>query len=105
MNGATLYTFLILALIAAGIAVGAAIYYRRSKRDPISRQAPGSRISLSVDERFAQSDRFAGFVHEASGASIVMVELPASAFDGLQRLGNAEETFAAQGVSHVKLSR
>ncbi len=54
-----------------------------------------------MSDRFAPSDRFAGFVHEESGASIALMELPLSAFERLQKLGNAEETFAAQGVTGV----
>ncbi len=93
------------ALAAAAIVVlviVAALYHqRRSLPKLYQQQAPGSRIALMIGEHFAPSDRYMGFVHEESGASIVLTELPADAFDGLSQLGNASETLAAQGVSGV----
>ncbi len=65
------------------------------------RQVAGSRIALGIGDRFTPSDRFTGFVHDASGASVALVELPSTAFDQLQRLGNAAQTFAAQGIANV----
>ena len=76
-------------------------YFRRPNIGAALRQAAGSRIALAVGDNFAPSDRFTGFVHEESGASIVLMELPLSAFDQLKKLGDASDTFAAQGVSGV----
>ncbi len=79
-----------------------ALYYQaRSLPRFYQQQAPGGHIALMIGEHFAPSDRYMGFVHEESGASIVLTELPADAFDGLSQLENAAETLAAQGVSGV----
>ncbi len=101
MNGVSGYVGLLLILAIAATGGAIAIYASRSREKSNFRQAPGSRILLSIGEQFAPSDRFVGFVHEESGASIVIMELAASAFGKMQKLGDAAETFAAQGVSGV----
>jgi hypothetical protein len=92
----------ILFLALAALCVALFFYYRRSRQKTAMRQAPGSKIALAVNEGFAPSDRFAGFVHEESGTSIALMELPLAAFDQLKELEHADETFAAQGVSGVE---
>jgi hypothetical protein len=84
------------------LVIVAALYYHvRSLPQLHLRQAPGSHIALMIGEHFAPSDRYTGFVHEGSGASIVLAELPADAFDELRELERAAETLAALGVSGV----
>ncbi len=101
MNGISLNAVLVMILTTALVCAAGAAYYWRLRKKKILKQAPGSKIALAVSEDFAPSDRFTGFVHEQSGASIVLVELPLAAFDQLKKIGHAEETFAAQGVTHV----
>lgn len=92
----------LLSLMAAlgALAFCAVVFYFRFRR-PSLRQAAGGRIALTAGDRFAQSDRFTGFVDETSGASIVLMELPLAAFYRLQKSGNAAETFAAQGIANA----
>jgi len=87
----------ICAAVAISIAFGA--FYSQCLGRETLRQAPGSRIALAVSPGFAPSDRFSGFIHEASGASLVLVDLPLVAFEQFKKLGNAGERLAAQGVS------
>lgn len=100
MNGIPAYVGLLLAVLAA--AVGAGILYRSRKADkPAFRQTPGSKILLSIGNQFSPSDRFAGFIHEESGASIMLTELPAQTFEKMMKLGDAARSFAAEGVSGI----
>jgi hypothetical protein len=62
------------------------------------RQAPNSRIALDVGEAFSPSDRFTGFVDEKSGASFVIVEMPASAYDEVKQIAERPDAMAAQGL-------
>jgi hypothetical protein len=62
------------------------------------RQAPGSRIALDIAEAFSPSDRFSGFVDEKSGASFVVVEMPASAYDEVKQIPDRADALAAQGL-------
>ena len=62
------------------------------------RQAPNSRVALDLGEGFSPSDRFSGFVHEKSGASFVVVEMPASAYEEVKRIADSPEALAAQGL-------
>src|SRR5262245_59195149 len=45
------------------------------------RQAPNSRTALEIPERFQPSDRFSGFIDDQSGASFLIVEMPAIAYE------------------------
>jgi len=93
------WIFWICAAVALSIAVCS--FRSRSFGRNILRQAPGSRIALAVDETFVPSDRFAGFVHEASGASFVLIDLPLVAFEQFGKLGNAAERLKAEGVGAI----
>jgi hypothetical protein len=62
------------------------------------RQAPNSRIALDVGEAFAPSTRFSGFVDAKSGASYVIVEMPASAYEEVKQIADHTEALAAQGL-------
>jgi hypothetical protein len=103
MTGIGFYAAIIAALAIVLAGATAALYRLRSRKEIPMRQAPGSRIALALSDDFAPSDRFAGFVHEQSGASIALIELPFAAFDQLQKLGGAEEAFAAQGIAGAGL--
>lgn len=63
------------------------------------RQAPGSRIALDLSGSFNPSDRFSGFVDEASGASFVVVEMPGPAYEELKNIASAPEALAGQGLT------
>jgi hypothetical protein len=62
------------------------------------RQAPNSRVALDLGEGFAPSDRFSGFVDEKSGASFIVVEMPASAYEEVKQIADRAEALAAQGL-------
>lgn len=62
------------------------------------RQAPGSRVALDIAGAFSPSDRFSGFVDEKSGASFVVVEMPASAYDEVKQIPDRADALAAQGL-------
>ena len=79
------------ALLILAVAVGSA-------EAQTLRQAPNSRIALDVGEDFAPSDRFSGFVDEKSGASFLIVEMPAAAYDEVKRIGDRPEALAQKGV-------
>jgi hypothetical protein len=89
--------------IASSLLLGgaAALYRWRRRRKCALRQAPGSRIAIAAGEGFMPSDRFAGFVHEKSGALVTLMELPPEAFGPLQELEAAKQAFEEQGVSGV----
>ena len=62
------------------------------------RQAPGSRVALDLGDSFSPSDRFSGFVDEKSGASFVVVEMPASAYQEVKQIADSADALAAQGL-------
>ncbi|MGO9172732.1 MAG: hypothetical protein ACLP7P_12305 [Rhodomicrobium sp.] len=102
MSGIPFHAVAITVLAIALLGAAAAFYrWRSGKKSPL-RQAPGSRIALAVSEHFTPADRFAGFIHEKSGTSIALLELPLTAFEPLQAVGRAKETFEAQGVIGVE---
>ncbi len=105
LNGEAVLSAILFAAVVALAISGIIAYRRKSRSGEEYRQAPGSRISLAVGDRFALSDRFAGFVHDESGTSIVLVELPKEAFDRLRKLGNAQNALAAQGVEDARQLR
>jgi hypothetical protein len=66
------------------------------------RQAPNSRVAMEVPDSFIASDRFSGFVDEKSGASILIVEMPAVAYDEVRTIGDKPEVFAQKGIVETK---
>jgi hypothetical protein len=62
------------------------------------RQAPNSRIAMDLSENFKPSDRFAGFVDEASGASFLIVEMPGPAYDEVKTLADRPDALAQKGI-------
>lgn len=63
-------------------------------------QAPSSRIAIDLPAGYAPSDLFTGFVNETLGVSLVVVEMPARAFEGLKS-GMTPEALATKGVLNV----
>jgi hypothetical protein len=68
------------------------------------RQAPNSRIALDLEDRFTPSDRFSGFVDEASGASFVIIDLPPQAYEEVKKIPEGKEALAEQGLSEAMVS-
>lgn len=66
------------------------------------RQAPNSRVAMEVPEGFTPSPRFSGFVDEASGASFLIVEMPAIAWDEVKTLGDKTEALEQKGVIETR---
>ncbi len=86
-----------IAALAAMTALCASIGTPAAQAEP--RQAPNSRVALDLGGTFAPSDRFSGFVDEASGASFVIVEMPAAAYEELKNMPNFPEALANQGLT------
>jgi hypothetical protein len=68
------------------------------------RQAPNSRIALDLEDRFTTSDRFSGFIDEASGASFVIIDLPAQAYEEVKKIPERKDALADQGLSEAVVS-
>ncbi len=86
-------------------AICAAIFSFRRRGSAALRAVPGSRIALRISGRFGLSDRFSGFVDEASAASIMVMDLPQPAFDQLQDLSYLGKMLSEQGVHRAKRRR
>lgn len=65
------------------------------------RQAPNSRIAIAPGDSFTPSERFTGFIDEKSGASYVIAEMPAVAYDELTKVTNLVEEFTRGGMVQV----
>ncbi|MEL6299477.1 MAG: hypothetical protein AAFQ45_12980 [Pseudomonadota bacterium] len=63
-------------------------------------QAPDSRVALTLPDGFTKATRFKGFEHP-SGASIVVLEVPAVAYARMARAMNPN-TLATRGVLNAK---
>ena len=61
------------------------------------RQSPDGRIAIDLDNPFAASDTFSGFVDKSTGASFAVIELPASAYDKLKTIPDSKEALANEG--------
>lgn len=64
-------------------------------------QAPGSHLVLDLPEGYAASPTFSGFVHRPTGVTILLLEVPASAYPDMKK-GLSPETLSRQGMSHVQ---
>lgn len=69
-----------------------------------SAQAPGSRVVMDLPAGFSVSPTFSGFVHAPSGATIILLEVPASAYPDMVR-GLSPEKLASRGVQSVKTGK
>lgn len=67
-------------------------------------QAPASRVTLDLPQGFKPSALFTGFISDQLGASFVVVELPAAAYDQLAKGLNAE-ALAAKGVLKARAAK
>lgn len=65
------------------------------------RQAPGSKLALDLPSSFLPSRNFTGFIDEAVGTSIVVLEMPAVAYEQLAG-GLTPEALAARGIHNAK---
>jgi hypothetical protein len=66
------------------------------------RQAPNSRIAMEVPRSFTGSTRFSGFVDEGSGASFLIIEMPAVAWNELRTLADKKEALEQKGVIETR---
>src|SRR5262245_17868816 len=64
-------------------------------------QAPKSRVVLDLPEGYQASDLFSGFVNEETGASFVIMELPAKAYGSLAK-GFSAEALGKKGITEVE---
>jgi hypothetical protein len=69
------------------------------------RQAPNSRTALDVPERFTPSSRFSGFIDDESGASFLIVEMPAVAYEEVKKLGDRADALAQKGVVDTRTAQ
>ena len=70
-------------------------------------QAPSSRVSIDLPDGYEPSRLFTGFVNEAVGVSLVIVELPEAAYEQLAN-GLTPEALATKGIvdgAAAKLTR
>jgi hypothetical protein len=65
-----------------------------------STQAPNSRVTLDLPAGFTPASRYAGFEHTASGASFVILEAPAHAYEQMAA-GFTPEGLATRGVTNA----
>lgn len=63
------------------------------------RQPPNSRIAIDLDAKFIPSPRFSGFINPDSGASYVMIEMPAVAYSELKTMPEHRENLAQRGMT------
>lgn len=66
-----------------------------------ARQIPGSRVVLDVPASYTAATRFSGYVDESRGISIVVVEFPAVAYDGMAKAMTVE-ALASQQMTNAK---
>ena len=69
------------------------------------RQAPNSRTALDIPERFQPSDRFSGFIDDQTGASFLIVEMPAVAYEEVKKLGDRADALAQKGVVDTRTAQ
>jgi hypothetical protein len=96
------YLWLILGVSILAFTLFAVATLSRVLAGPAGRQAPNSKIALELADSFKPSDRFSGFVDDKSSTSIVVIELPAEAYEQVKNLGDNPAALAAQGVTGVK---
>lgn len=67
-------------------------------------QAPSSRVALDVPGGFTPARQFAGFVNEAAGTSVVVVEVPGAAYEQLAT-GLTPQALATKGIAKAEAAR
>ncbi len=68
------------------------------------RQPPNSRVAMEIGGRFTASGRFTGFLDESSGASFVIAEMPAQAYDEVKKLADQPAALASKGIVETRKS-
>lgn len=63
-------------------------------------QAPGSRVAIDLPDAYAPATQFSGFVNEALGVSLIIMEMPAQAYAQLAQ-GMTAEALATRGVRNA----
>jgi len=89
------------ASLAQFVTILAALLFAVSPGMATPAQAPGSRIVLDLPEGFAASPNFSGFAHVSNGTTIILLEVPASAYREMAT-GLAPETLAQKGILGAK---
>lgn len=90
-------------LVGAALALLASLSIAQARIE----QAPNSRVLLDLPAGYVPSAQFAGFQHEGTGSSFVILEVPAKAYDELAA-GLTPEKLAVRGIHDVtrgKLTR
>lgn len=67
-------------------------------------QAPSSRVAIDLPDGYQPSRLFTGFVNEAAGVSLVIVELPEAAYEQLAN-GLTPEALATKGITDVQAGK
>ncbi len=67
-------------------------------------QAPGSRVSMDLPDKFKASPLFAGFMEIISSAAVITLELPADAYDKVVA-GFTVEALGKKDISNVKMGK
>lgn len=70
-------------LVAAVIAF-AGVVAAAQAQEPVA--VPGTQVAMPAPEGFTVSERFAGFENASTGASILIVEMPARPFRNCSRV-------------------
>src|SRR5262249_55534203 len=65
------------------------------------RQPPSSRVAVDLGANFTLAERFSGFVDKATGASFVIIEQPAAAYEELKSMPDRKDALAAQGLNNA----
>ncbi len=82
-------------MLAAAIIAVAQVIAVAQAAEPVA--VPGTQIAMPAPEGFTVSERFAGFENASTGASILIVEMPAEAFPQLLE-GLTPEGLAERGL-------
>ncbi len=67
-------------------------------------QAPGSRIVLDLPDIYKPAPRFAGFIDQPRGISIILTEFPAEAYEQVIQ-GMTPETLATKGFTNTTVGK
>ncbi len=91
---------LALAVLVASLALAAPMVPAAAR----VQQAPASRVALDVPDGFEVARQFSGFVRSDIGASLVIVEMPAVAYEQLAT-GLTPEALQAKGIEKAALAK
>ena len=94
---------LLTCLTAVALAV-ASIAASSTDAAAVRMQAPGSRVSMDLPEKFKSSPLFAGFMEVISSAAVITRELPADAHEKVVA-GFSAEALGKKGITGVKVGK